>query len=188
MSGSCPCHYYSHRLQWGGGAMTVSLTTDPAGDSKTENELYVGLWGTSGGREFPLRSKDFDDEGGSFEDGTTRVFLLGWFPAGVAPTEGRASNRTGTGEANNPALLEIDLAGVQYVYLRKQATGNKSDDDDAYRLTRIKVICTAQPPRVPAPPPQPRPPKRLKDGSYSTPLACGSETSTVTRRGSRKSG
>jgi hypothetical protein len=120
-------------------AMVVSLTTDPGENSQTEEQLYVGLWGTSGGREFPLRSKDFDEQGGSFAAGMTRVFLLGYFPTGVAPTEGRRSDRSALGEANDPAVLAIELTDVDYVYLRKQATGQKSDDDDAYRLTRTWV-------------------------------------------------
>ena len=119
-------------------AMVVSLTTDPADDSKTAEQLYVGLWGTSGGREFPLRSRDFD-ESGNFAAGTTRVFLLGWLPSSAAPTEGRQSDRTDPGEPNDPALLPIELDDVEYVYLRKQATGEESDDDDAYQLSIIEV-------------------------------------------------
>ena len=119
-------------------AIVVTLTTDPADDSKTAEQLYVGLWGTSGGREFPLRSRDFD-EAGNFAPGTTRVFLLGWLPTSAAPTEGRQSDRTDPGQANDPALIPIELDDVEYVYLKKQATGEESDDDDAYQLSRIEV-------------------------------------------------
>jgi hypothetical protein len=119
-------------------AIVVSLTTDPEDDSKTAEQLYVGLWGKRGGREFPLRSREFDEEG-NFAAGTTRVFLLGWLPGSAKPPEGRQSDRTDPGQANDPALLPFELDGVEYVYLRKQATGTESDDDDAYRLTRIKV-------------------------------------------------
>jgi hypothetical protein len=119
-------------------AIVVSLNTDPEDDSKTAEQLYVGLWGTSGGREFPLRSREFDEDG-NFAAGTVRVFLLGWLPVGAKPPEGRPSDRTDPGEANDPTLLPIELDDVQYVYLRKQATGTGSDDDDAYRLIRITV-------------------------------------------------
>jgi hypothetical protein len=118
-------------------AMIVSLTTDPGEYSDTPDQLYVGLWGTSGGREFPLASEHFGDD--NFAAGTTRVFLLGNLPSVATPVEGRQSDRSKWGEANDPHLLEIDLAEVQYVYLRKMAYGEKFDSDNAYRLTRISV-------------------------------------------------
>lgn len=115
--------------------MIVTLKTDSRDESNTDNQLYVGVWGTEGGREFPLASKFFND---NFDTGTTQVFLLGSLP-GATPVGSMPSDRGGPGEANDPGFLRIELSSVQYVYLRKQATGTKSDDDDAYRLDSIEV-------------------------------------------------
>jgi hypothetical protein len=123
-------------------AMIVSLTTDPGADSNTHDQLYVGLWGTGGGREFTLASSKSEPDGfggDNFAAGTMRVFLLGDLPSVTRPTEGRQSDRSENGETNDPNRLEIALDEVQYVYLRKQAYGAKVDEDDAYRLTRISV-------------------------------------------------
>ena len=86
-------------------AMIVTLLTELADDSATKEQLYVGLWGTGGGREFPLRSKGFDAAGGSFAAGWTRVFKLGDFAGVVTPPEGRESHHAGKGEPNDPGLV-----------------------------------------------------------------------------------
>src|SRR5262245_21421500 len=99
--------------------MIVTLVTDSRVESDTDEQLYVGVWGIDGGREFPLASKFFDD---NFNTGTTQVFSLGTLPV-PTPVGSMPSDRAGPGEPNDPALLHIDLSSVQYVYLRKQATG-----------------------------------------------------------------
>jgi hypothetical protein len=78
-----------------------------------------------------LSSKDHDD----FERGADDLYVLG-----VDPGFGfRRSERAAPGEANDPALLPIDLDSIQYVYVRKQAYG-QNDDDNAWRLRRVIVL------------------------------------------------
>lgn len=110
--------------------MVVNLVTFDSEDAGTDDEIYIGLWGSAGGREFPLSSKDHDD----FERGADDLYVLG-----VDPGFGfRRSERVAPGEANDPALVPIDLDSIQYVYVRKQAYGQQ-EDDDAWRLQRIIV-------------------------------------------------
>ena len=119
--------------------MQVNLVTSQDSDSETDDEIYIGLWGTDGGREFPLSSSDIDD----FEKGTFVTYVLGEDPVPTPPTI-VCSDRAKPGEANDPAGLQIDLDSVQYVYIRKQAYGTK-DDDNAYKLRSVVVFLYATP-------------------------------------------
>ncbi|MEE2032533.1 hypothetical protein [Rhodococcus chondri] len=119
--------------------MQVNLQTSLDSDSQTDDEIYIGLWGTGGGREFPLSSSTIDD----FERGTFITYVLGEAPIPQPPTFVR-SDRAKPGEANDPAGLQIDLASVQYVYIRKQAYGRKGDDN-AYKLRSVVVFMYATP-------------------------------------------
>ena len=111
--------------------MVVGLNTVDSDDAGTDDEIYIGLWGTGGGREFPLSSSSHDD----FERGASDLYVLG-----VDPGFGfRQSDRSKPGEANDPALVPIDLDSIQYVYVRKQAHGTQ-DDDDAWRLAQVIVL------------------------------------------------
>ncbi len=113
--------------------MVVSLNTFDAEDAGTDDEIYIGLWGTGGGREFPLSSSRHED----FERGAEDFYVVG-----VDPGFGFSlirSDRSAPGEANDPALVPIPLESVQYVYLRKQAYG-QGDDDNAWRLSSVIVL------------------------------------------------
>jgi len=111
--------------------MVVDLVTFDSEDAGTDDEIYIGLWGTAGGREFPLSSKNHND----FERGADDLYVLG-----VDPGFGfRRSERAAPGEANDPALVPIDLDSIQYVYVRKQAYGQQQDDN-AWRLQRVIVL------------------------------------------------
>lgn len=111
--------------------MVVNLITFDSEDAGTDDEIYIGLWGNAGGREFPLSSRDHED----FERGADDIYVLG-----VDPGFGFIrSDRSKPGEANDPALVPIDLDSIQYVYVRKQAYG-KQEDDDAWRLQRVIVL------------------------------------------------
>ena len=41
--------------------MVVALKTFNSEDAGTDDEIYLGMWGTGGGREFPLSSPNHDD-------------------------------------------------------------------------------------------------------------------------------
>jgi hypothetical protein len=111
--------------------MVVNLVTFDSEDAGTDDEIYIGMWGNSGGREFPLSSSDHED----FERGADDLYVLGADP-GFGFIK---SDRSAPGEANDPALVPIDLESIQYVYVRKQAYG-KQDEDDAWRLKTVIVL------------------------------------------------
>lgn len=113
--------------------MFVNLNTFNSEDAGTDDEIYIGLWGTGGGREFPLSSKNHED----FERGAVDDYVIG-----VDPGFGFSlirSDRSAPGEANDPALVPIDINTIQYVYVRKQAHGTQGDDD-AWRLESVIVL------------------------------------------------
>jgi hypothetical protein len=112
--------------------MVVALQTFNSEDAGTDDEIYIGLWGTGGGREFPLSSSSHED----FERNAYDLYVLG-VDAGWPPFI--RSDRSKPGEANDPALVPIDLGSIEYVYVRKQAYG-KQEDDDAWRTGLIIVM------------------------------------------------
>jgi len=113
--------------------MLVNLKTFNSEDAGTDDEIYIGMWGRAGGREFPLSNKDHDD----FERGADDFYVVGVDP-GFGFTLLR-SDRSAPGQANDPALLPIDLSTIEYVYVRKQAYGQE-EDDDAWRLEHAIVL------------------------------------------------
>ena len=113
--------------------IVVNLKTFDSEDAGTDDEIYLGMWGTRGGREFPLSSANHDD----FERGADDFYILGVDP-GFGFSMHR-SERSAPGQANDPALLPIDIDGIQYVYLRKQAYG-QGKADDAWRLESAIVL------------------------------------------------
>jgi hypothetical protein len=113
--------------------MLVNLKTFNSEDAGTDDEIYIGYWGRGGGREFPLSSKDHED----FERGADDFYILGVDPGWEFPVI--RSDRSVPGQANDPALVPIDLNSIEYVYVRKQAYGQQRDDD-AWRLEHVIVL------------------------------------------------
>src|SRR6185369_6721274 len=113
--------------------IVVDLKTFNSEDAGTDDEIYLGMWGAAGGREFPLSSPNHDD----FERNAEDFYLLGHDP-GFGFSMHHPS-RSETGQPNDPALLPIDLNSIQYVYLRKQAYG-QDEDDDAWKLDHVNVL------------------------------------------------
>ncbi|HKQ13013.1 MAG TPA: hypothetical protein VJT80_06230 [Steroidobacteraceae bacterium] len=113
--------------------MVVALQTFNSEDAGTDDEIYLGMWGTGGGREFPLSSANHDD----FERNADDFYILGVDPGFGFPMH--RSERSAPGQDNDPALLPIDINSIQYVYLRKQAYG-QDQDDDAWRLESAIVL------------------------------------------------
>jgi hypothetical protein len=113
--------------------MLVNLKTFDSEDAGTDDEIYIGMWGTAGGREFPLSSRNHED----FDRGADDFYILG-----VDPGFGFSlirSDRSAPGEDNDPALVPIDINSIQYVYVRKQAYGQQQDDN-AWRLESAIVL------------------------------------------------
>jgi hypothetical protein len=113
--------------------MVVNLNTFDSEDAGTDDEIYIGLWGNAGGREFPLSSGDHED----FARGADDFYVIGVDPGFGFPLI--RSDRSAPGEDNDPALVPIDLDSIQYVYVRKQAYGT-GGDDDAWRFASIVVL------------------------------------------------
>ena len=111
----------------------VNLKTFNSEDAGTDDEIYIGMWGRAGGREFPLSSKDHED----FERNADDFYILGVDPGFGFPLI--RSDRSAPGQPNDPALLPIDLNSIEYVYVRKQAYGT-GEDDDAWRLEHIIAL------------------------------------------------
>lgn len=112
--------------------MTVYLQTHEdtpqEGGSGTNDWIYLGLWGTDGGREFPLASDQIND----FEAGSGITYHLGSVPH--VPSGAVRSYQSAPGEANDPEPMDIELNSIQHAYLRKAEYGSYPDGDDAYRL------------------------------------------------------
>ena len=113
--------------------MVVNLKTFDSGDAGTDDEIYIGFWGRGGGREIPLSSRNHDD----FERGADDFYIVGVDPGFGFPL--LRSERSAPGEANDPALVPIDLASIDYVYVRKQAYGT-GQADNAWRLESVIVL------------------------------------------------
>jgi hypothetical protein len=114
----------------------VELKTFNSEDAGTDDEIYIGLRVTAGGREFPLSAKNHKN----FDRGVDDFYVIG-----VDPGFGFRlirSDRSAPGQANDPALVPIDLNTIQYVYVRKQAYGTEGDDD-AWRLDSVIVLVYA---------------------------------------------
>ncbi|WP_160093670.1 PLAT/LH2 domain-containing protein [Rhodococcus sp. T7] len=116
--------------------MLVELQTHSESGSGTDDHLYIGIFGTDGGREFPLDSPSDD-----FEAGSHITYVLGETPA--SQPDWRRPNFSEPGGRCDPAGLGIDLDSVQQVYIRKQARGFTTSDDDAYQLDLVRVILQA---------------------------------------------
>jgi hypothetical protein len=113
--------------------IAVTLTTAADEDAGTDDHVYLGVVGLGGGREFPLDDPDQDD----FELEPPVKYKLGaiWetFFASRFPRQSKP------GQVNDPAFMPLELEQVYAVYLRKQGD-NSTEDDDAYRLSDVKVV------------------------------------------------
>jgi hypothetical protein len=133
--------------------MFVTLITSDEttpGDPNTDDQIYIGVVGTGGGREFPLSSPDKD-----FVKGETQNFGLGqiWEPIAFGtqvsvpygvPSSGPIDPKKPPN--NDPTLVPLDVDKVNFVYLRKTGTTRggttyegDNDGDDAYRLQEATV-------------------------------------------------
>ncbi len=114
----------------------VSLTTGGQSWAGTDDQLYLGVPGRGGGREFNLNVAGFDD----FEPGTTVTYKIGdvVFP-GLTPI-------TAPGDLT---AAPIQIEHVTHVYLRKLGRLSQSADD-AWRLQSsfVYLLAPSHPTRV----------------------------------------
>ncbi len=126
--------------------MLVRLRTSGLQDSGTDDAIYIGVFGSDGGREFPLDVKNFND----FESGLVKYVLGTVWDGSVLPGAKNPANSQPFG-ANDPAVFPIELGEVEFVYVRKQARqGNTPaqdpDIDNAYRFSEVGVTLYSQAP------------------------------------------
>ncbi len=116
--------------------MVVKLRTSGAANEGTDDQIYIGVVGTGGGREFPLEDPDFND----FEKGSDVTYALGTVWDGVAISAPGVKNPRFSGgtDWNSPRRYRIELNDVTHVYIRKGGT-RKSDDDDRYAFDEVEV-------------------------------------------------
>lgn len=111
----------------------AGVDTFNGANAETDDEVYLGMWGKAGGREFPLRSSTYTK---NFGRGAETLYQLG---VNVIGQTAVYPDHAGPGEQNDPAGIPIELSSIEYVYLRKQAYGT-GGDDDAWQLLRAIVV------------------------------------------------
>ena len=114
------------------GVTLRTATDEPSDPAGTDDHLYIGLIGTSGGREFPLDAEDHED----FETGSMRKYSLGKTINFVDPNTS-FPRESEEGGVNDPGFMPIIMEQVFFVYLRKQ---DSEGEDDAYRVRNLDVV------------------------------------------------
>lgn len=121
--------------------IVVQLNTGTAPEAGTDDALYLGVSGGSGGREFPLDVAWFDD----FERRTRVKYRLGqvWDEDALV---GSKQPKMSHADWNDPAYFYVGFDAIDRVYLRKQSS-RSAGRDDAYELDEIEVTLYADEPR-----------------------------------------
>ncbi len=112
--------------------MLVTVKTSSFRGAGTDEYVYVGLVGRGGGSEFPLDVQGFDD----LEEGTRVKYWFGDVWEGHLLSGAKRPFEAQTW--NDPAWRHIDLDKIDYVYLRKQSTKPRTEDD-AWRMDEVEV-------------------------------------------------
>ena len=120
--------------------MIVRLHTGTGRHSGTDDALYLGVYGTGGGREFPLDVKWFDD----FERRSKVRYALGevWDEDALVGTKKPHMSHD---DWNDPKLFYVGFEQIDRVYLRKHE-GARRPSDDAYELDEIEVALYGEEP------------------------------------------
>ena len=122
--------------------IVVELETGSQSWAGTDDQLFVGVAGTQGGREFNLNVSGFND----FEPGTKVNYQIGKeFALALSGPEKRPI----TAPASLLSGSKIDQLSVTHVYLRKQGD-MRQDVDDAWRLqfARVWLMNSTDPTRI----------------------------------------
>jgi hypothetical protein len=110
--------------------MLVELNTI----SGTDDQIYIGVVGRGGGREFPLAVANFDD----FEPGVVAYHLGAVWERPYPPNHHHPDNSR-PGEKNDPEVYHIELDKVDHVYIRKQGRGDAADDPYQFSSVEVKL-------------------------------------------------
>lgn len=112
----------------------LELYVDNWPPSDTEDALYLGVYGSSGGREFPLDVQGYEE----FQPGEDVKLNIGGLCHWQANQNPHIVTASTGGAANDPAIDNIDLDSVEFVYLRKNL-GSAQGLDDELKLSRADV-------------------------------------------------
>ena len=99
-------------------------------EAETKDNVYIGAFGTGGGREFPFAS--------SLEPGQKKYAFGSIWEGGFIDGNTSFPARSKPGEDNDPVLVPLDVDQVNFVYIRKIGQPD-GEDDDAYRLRELTV-------------------------------------------------
>jgi hypothetical protein len=115
--------------------MAVTLATANDSDSGTPDQLYIGVIGSGGGREFPLL-----EDAEIFNAAEGKKFALGLIWEGsFIDGATKFPLRSKPGKDNDPALIPVDVDRVGFVYLRKQGD-NTFNGDNGFQLFGLRVV------------------------------------------------
>jgi hypothetical protein len=116
--------------------MVVNLRTADGNLDGTDDNIYIGVVGTGGGREFPLGTAGFDD----YEKGSDVTYALGtvWDGNAISDPEVKNPRFSSNNDANDPGPSNIILNDVNQVYIRK-AGSRKFDGDNEYGFLSVRV-------------------------------------------------
>jgi hypothetical protein len=111
--------------------IVVELETGSQSWAGTNDQLFVGIVGTGGGREFNLNVSNFND----FEANSKVNYQIGKeFALSLSGPEKKPT----TAPSSLLGGSKIDQPAVTHVYLRKQGEMN-GDADNAWRLQSARV-------------------------------------------------
>ena len=114
--------------------IVVELRTKNQSGAGTDDHLYIGVYGSGGGREFPLDVRGFDD----FERGTNVKYWFGTVWDGSVLVGAKQPYRSAPGDRNDPAWHRVILQEVQNVWVRKEGD-NTTEGDDAWKMDMVEV-------------------------------------------------
>jgi hypothetical protein len=111
----------------------VSFNTSSQWWSPTNDALFLGVYGTGGGREFRLNGDiQVNQPDKAFS------LVLG-DPCCPTPNDVPVQYSTGMGD-NDPLLNPVELDDIDHVYLRKETTDSTSANDDVLVLQGASVL------------------------------------------------
>lgn len=117
-------------------AISVTFTTQPQENAGTADPLYLGVYTSHSGREFPLRHQQAVPV---FERDTRYEFAF-------KANDPNQAYLAGEGQYNNPNSTPIKInPPLPRVYIRKEATNPTGISDDALGISTAVVIIDADP-------------------------------------------